>query len=546
MAESFARSLSHPSQLRDDSVPLWGCWERVFEANDQPPPSTLLKVRLVSPSGKERAVSGFWDGGRLWRVRFMPDQEGTWQVETASVPADTSLHARSGSFECVSITTHNRFLRHGPVRVSANGHHLEHADGTPFFLLADTVWNGPLLSKTADWEMFLADRVAKGFTGIQFVTQAPWIAAFTNLEGEVATAGLAPLPVNPHFFRRIDARIDAINRKGLLAIPVLAWAASWNETATRYNVGRFLDEAHLISFVRYQVARYQAHHLVWILPGDGVYLGDEADKWRRVGRAVFDETAHAPVSLHPAGRSWPYEAFRDQPWLNIHGYQSSHSDSDETLTWIQTGPPARAWRTGPARPVINLEPCYEDHVSGHTGKRFSAEDVRRACYWSLLNAPTAGLTYGAHGIWGWQEKPEVPLHHPKSGIAQPWFLAKDLPGSFDMKRLAECFTSIEWWRLRPDPELTAATARTAPRDIVLAARSDAGDLAVVYQPSGGELSVALERLAAGPETEWFNPRNGQRSPAPQISPGRFVAPDDQDWVLLIRRGAGQVRELQRR
>jgi len=522
-------------QAVKDRVPLWGRWERAFKADDQPEPDTHLWVRFASPDGEEKTVSGFWDGGRMWRVRFMPDQEGTWHFNTTSDPSKTSLNNLEGSFECVRVATHNPFLQHGAVRVSANGHHLEHADGTPFFLLADTVWNGPMLARATDWDIFLADRAAKGFRGIQFVTQAPWIAAFSNLEGEIATTGHPSLPVNPHFFRRIDARMDAINHKGLLAIPVLAWAASWNESATRYNVGCFLDEAQLISFVRYQVARYQAHHVIWILPGDGVYQDEEAEKWKRVGRAVFGEIAHAPVTLHPAGRNWPYEAFLGEPWLDMYGYQSSHSDSDDALRWIQSGPPSQAWRVHPARPVINLEPCYEDHISGHSGERFTAVDVRRACYWSLLNAPVAGLTYGAHGIWGWHEKAEVPLHHPATGVAQPWYLAKDLPGSFDMQRLAECFTSFKWWQLRPDPSLLVQTPGSVPGTTVLAARSDTGDLAAVYLPSGGELAVAMERLAMDAVSEWFNPRDGHWTTALQTSPGRFQTPDDQDWVLVIKR-----------
>jgi hypothetical protein len=146
-------------------------------------------------------------------------------------------------------------------------------------------------------------------------------------------------------------------------------------------------------------------------------------------------------------------------------------------------------------------------------------------------------------------------HHPSQladdvvplwGFWERVFEAKDLRGSFDMKRLAQFFTPMEWWRLRPDPDPTGAPTRTAPHDIVLAAQSEAGDLAVIYLPTGGDLVVALERLAADPQTEWFNPRNGQRSPALQMSPGRFVASDDQDWGLLVRREDDGVRELQRR
>src|SRR3954467_4483081 len=80
----------------------------------------------------------------------------------------------------------DRFPRHGPLRVSDDRTHLAHADGTPFFYLADTAWNGPLLSTDADWQTYLADRVAKGFTAIQFITHAPRSAARATSGGKPA------------------------------------------------------------------------------------------------------------------------------------------------------------------------------------------------------------------------------------------------------------------------------------------------------------------------------------------------------------------------
>jgi len=48
-------------------------------------------------------------------------------------------------------------------------------------------------------------------------------------------------------------------------------------------------------------------------------------------------------------------------------------------------------------------------------------DVRRAVYYSVLGAPPAGVTYGAHGIWYWSRKAEVPLDHSGTGVALPWY-----------------------------------------------------------------------------------------------------------------------------
>ena len=62
------------------------------------------------------------------------------------------------------------------------------------------------------------------------------------------------------------------------------------------------------------------------------------------------------------------------------------------------------------RPVINLEPPYEDHFGYQSRKPHSAYSTRRAVYWSLLNAPVCASPTRA----GPQHtKPgETPTDHP--------------------------------------------------------------------------------------------------------------------------------------
>lgn len=50
------------------------------------------------------------------------------------------------------------------LRVSADGHHLEKIDGTPFFYLADTAWELVHVLTLEQAQMYLRDRAAKGFT----------------------------------------------------------------------------------------------------------------------------------------------------------------------------------------------------------------------------------------------------------------------------------------------------------------------------------------------------------------------------------------------
>jgi hypothetical protein len=452
-------------------VAQWARWETAFNAaTSASGQTTKLLVELTAPSGKRHVIDAFWDGDRVWRARFMPDEVGKWQFSTRAEPQVAGLHAQSGTFACVPAKGATRFDRHGAVRVSDDGRHFTHADGTPFFWLADTVWNGALLSSEDDWTKFLNDRRQKRFTAIQFVS-TQWRTAYTDIEGMAAYTGYDSITINPAFFQRIEKRLRAVNAADMMAVPVLLWTLGSKE----HNPGQ-LPEAQAVRLARYMVARFQGDHVIYFLPGDGNYSGANAERWRRIGRAVFDREGHAPATLHPQGMQWPFDAFATERWVSFFGYQSGHGDDANTLRWIHSGPPSEKWKLEPAKPVINLEPPYEDHVAYQSRQRHTDYTVRRASYWSVLNAPTAGVTYGAHGVWSWETEPREPQEHGGTGVAQPWHAAMNLPGSEQMKHMAALFESIDWWRLRPDQSVVrqkeASSVRTELSHVVYTRSGD--------------------------------------------------------------------------
>src|SRR5687767_5959896 len=81
-------------------VPRWQRWETQLEsARDykQPLHEMQVTVDLVGPGGAKATVDAFWDGGRVWKVRFAPTEPGEWRWTTrASDAANTGLHGRSG------------------------------------------------------------------------------------------------------------------------------------------------------------------------------------------------------------------------------------------------------------------------------------------------------------------------------------------------------------------------------------------------------------------------------------------------------------------
>jgi hypothetical protein len=131
---------------------------------------------------------------------------------------------------------------------------------------------------------------------------------------------------------------------------------------------------------------------------------------------------------------------------------------------------------------------------------------------------------------------QAPTDHPNTGVAKTWKEALPFPGSTQMKYTAELFTSIAWWTLRPDDSLLVEQpGATDPARYISVSRSEKGDLALIYLPVGGEVNLKAGILAEGLAAEWFDPRTGQRTTAQAVAPGTFRAPEEQDWVLLLKK-----------
>jgi hypothetical protein len=298
----------------------------------------------------------------------------------------------------------------------------------------------------------------------------------------------------------------------------------------------------LIRFARWLRARWGAYHMAWSLGGDGDFSGERAERWKVVGAEVYTDPPERLVTMHPFGWSWVGDEFRDQSWLTFYVYQSGHSDDEAKVRWLPEGPHSTDWLQPPPRPIINIEPNYEDHPSYPSGVRFTASEVRRATYWSLLVTPTAGVSYGHFSLWAWaseQEPVGQGIRRQSEYLLEPWWTVLDTPGAQSMTVAKNYFASGEWWRLRPAQDLLAEQPGTDDAGrFIAAARTESNDWTVVYLPKGGEVRLK-SGVANGASARWFDPRNGHWSVAgcEEDGDGRetFVAPDGGDWVLDLRR-----------
>jgi hypothetical protein len=129
---------------------VWEMIEIVLKASGtyaNPYTDVDVWVDLKGP-GFAKKVWGFWDGNTqtdpTFRVRVVAVAPGDWTwTSGSSQAADAGLHSQTGSFTAIAWTDAEKQVnpnRRGFVSASPSGHALSYADGTPFFLLADTEW----------------------------------------------------------------------------------------------------------------------------------------------------------------------------------------------------------------------------------------------------------------------------------------------------------------------------------------------------------------------------------------------------------------------
>ena len=519
----------------EDKVAIWDRVEVEFTSDrkyENPLYDVTLKVKLNSPTGQGHEISGFWDGGTTWRFRFQPNETGAWQYETdCSIKTDSGLHGLKGSFEVTENNNPHAIYSRGALKRPAGRYFLTYSDGTPFFWTADTAWNGALKSTEEEWDLYLKNRIEKGFNAIQFVT-TQWRGGDQDRDGRVAFTGQGRIRVNPEFFQRLDKKTDRVNELGLIAAPVLLWALP-RGAGRHLSPGYSLPEEEAILLARYMVARWGGNHVVWFLGGDGAYINEFEQRWKNIGKGVFGQKQPGLVAQHPHGRAWIGDAYTESEWLDIVGYQSSHSASQGTVDWINKGPMANRWDKIPPKPIINLEPIYEQIRQDGT-----AAHIRKACYWSVFATPPSGITYGANGIWPWLRKGEKILNHRDAPWTSPWNESLDLPAAVQVGYLTKFIQQFNWWNLRPlhGELLLEQPGETQFDNWVSILGTDNQDLILVYLPSPLTIKVRNTNLQKY-QVSYFDPVLNKLEEGPILSQDpvlQIKSKSNEDQVVILK------------
>ncbi|MBP5662341.1 MAG: DUF5060 domain-containing protein [Clostridia bacterium] len=126
------------------SAQTWVENEAVFVSDtNYSDPYEDITLDLVLTNGTVTyVIPAFWDGGRVWRVRFVCPSAGTWTyTTTCNVTTDTGLHGQTGTLTCTAYNGDLAVYQHGFIKTAPNTKYFMYDDGTPFFYLGDTHWS---------------------------------------------------------------------------------------------------------------------------------------------------------------------------------------------------------------------------------------------------------------------------------------------------------------------------------------------------------------------------------------------------------------------
>lgn len=356
--------------VSEPSIAKWDIFEVTLEGPDLPNPYLDATLDAVFEFGNRQVrVPGFHDGGRTWRVRFMPDTEGCWTFRTISDVA--KLNGVTGSFTC----TPARPNMHGPVRVH-NRFHFAHADGKPYLPFGTTCYawtHQPLALQTQTLETLRKSR----FNKIRFCVfpkdyiynaNEPVYPVF-----ETASDGKQDLDrPNPVMFRHFEKQVGALRDLGIEADIILFHPYDrWGYVA----MGEERDRRYL----RYVVARLAAYSNVWwSLANEYDFVIDvkPMPQWDRYFHLVEECDPYRHLkSIHNGHPDMSYD--HRKPWVDHVCIQ--HWDVKRTAEWRED------W----GKPIINDEPEYEGDIPRPWGNLSAQELVHR--YWvTLLRGGYAG------------------------------------------------------------------------------------------------------------------------------------------------------------
>ena len=462
-------------------TPVWTPCDIVLELGEtsaqkhpQPYLSVDLWAEVRSPDFRTYRMPAFWDGGRRMVIRFTPTDPGPWTFRlSGNLP---EFDQKSGSITATE-SAELGFIR------PANVHHWIHpAAIKPHLYMGDTSYRFAYLPGSV-FDQYLEARARQKFTHIRGLVASEW-------DGRSAYRS-ADEP-DTDFFRELDRRVLAMNRKGIIADLILAG----DENAL---IKQFPEPAQRERYLKYVVARYAAMNVTWQLVQEFEEYTNGKALLREVGNRVkaLDPYNH-PRTAHTVATSSPLAG---DGWMDHLLYQSSVDELG-----------AIEHQMFPA-PQVNAEFGYEDSGAGRTHPHHvDFQTFRRRLWNATMNGQYP--VFGNTGSYGGRKIPVDPKYF-------------DSPGTRAMTVWFEFMSRTRYWELEPYFDVENCRAVALP---------GVEYIAYIDKPAG---SVELTVEKHSYQVYWMNPATGETIKEKKDWKGDVftAAPpgNEHDWVLHLSR-----------
>jgi len=490
--------LSLLAQTPCNNTPAFTPCEFVFDLNPQeaaahphPYMDVELSAEFRSPHFHTFKLPGFWDGGQRLVIRFTPTEAGEWLWRVGS--NIQRWEGQSGSFTAAESDAPG-FVR------AANVHHWAWSAGLghqPHLWMGDTLYPFAFLDQ-ALFQRIVDARAAQKFNHIRgLVLGAPEQAA-----------RIFPAPDRPDLehFRRLDACIRYMNRKGIVADLILA--GPQNQLARLFPTWQ--QRQRYISFI---VARYAGMNVTW----QGVQSFETYDTGRALMKEIGGLLKEMDPYQHPrsSGSLATSGGLLDDGWMN---YVAHHTGDDQICAIEHQLFPT---------PFVDLKFAGEDSGAGKS----QPDDVDGNAF--------------RHRLWNAVMDGDYPTYF-NSGTAGAGNIPVDAryldaPGAKAMTAWYNIFAGSRHWELEPyfDVDGGRAVAVSEARVTIEGEGEETIDAVeyIVYVENPGPVELRVENHSY--DVAWFNPIDGTEIREKKNYHGQHFTgspPDSShDWVLRVSR-----------
>lgn len=490
------------SSMKVERVGKWDQFETSLTYTSSNPFQEILTATFESPSGGRTEVYGFYDSDNTWRVRFMPNEVGTWQYEAFFAGSGS---AQSGSFECLDSDIPGMVSAYedNPIWFGYQGGEAELVRsfhiGDRFFAnqpnsVTGEGWNDAMRTNFLNWVQ------EQGYNMLS-------IASFyLNRDEEKRGQGWNTPDLwnnetqqpNPAEYRRAEVVLDDLQERKILIYPFAGLFGRGSDFPR--------DTTQQKQYIRYTLARFSSYwnHLFMLggpeprLPKKPYLTIEEVD-WLAKQIQTNDPYGHL-LSVHNRTGD---DQFMSYEW---HDYGILQGPKTLDRRKLYEG---LTESHHPHRPLYVQETLWPGNTFGHPP--YSLDDVRKHAYVITMAAGT--INFGDM------------TSSSSSGFSGTLDFAQKVQEKHDViKKVWDFFEEIPFYEMTPRQDLTSA-------DYCLA---DEGRRYLVYLESPQPVEVQV--TPGEYQAVWVNAQDiGQRHEAGTITNANPMEPPSEgdDWLLYL-------------